>query len=186
MSEDKKNKESGIKNQADEGTKEEITPPQASDWETKASEYLSDLQRLQAEFENFKKRLAKDQAEMTKFMVQGLVTDLIPILDNFHAAVAHVPETEKGSPWVTGITYIEKQFEDVLANYGVKPLEVKPGDAFDPSRHEALDHEQKDQEAGIGNQAEEKEIVAKVIQKGYAIKERVIRPAKVIVKNHNS
>lgn len=148
--------------------------------------YLDDLKRLQADFENYKKRVKNDERELYGHLSAQIVTDLIPVLDNLHAAIGHVPADAVGSPWVTGITYIEKQFEDVLANYGVEPMAVKPGDAFDPTRHEALDAERQNQEPGIRNQGVEKEIIAKVVQKGYAIKGKVIRPAKVIIKNHNS
>lgn len=145
--------------------------------------YLNDLQRLQADFENYKKRMAAGQAELSAHLTRGIVTDLIPILDNFHAAITHVPKESEGSPWVTGITYIEKQFEDVLANYGVKPIDVKVGDQFDPTKHEALSHQD---ESGIKNQELGNDVVAQVVQKGYAINSQVVRPAKVIVKNHHS
>lgn len=152
-------------------------------WEEKASEYLGDLKRTQADFENYKKRMAAGQAELSAHLTRGIVTDLIPILDNFHAAITHVPKESEGSPWVTGITYIEKQFEDVLANYGVKPIDVKVGDAFDPTKHEALSHED---ESGIKNQESGRDVVAQVVQKGYTINTQVVRPAKIIVKNHHS
>ncbi len=100
--------------------------------------YLNDLKRLQADFENYKKRQEASQKEMGKFLVERLLTDLAPVLDNFHAAASHVPEASKGDPWVTGIGYIEKQLEDTLAQHGVRVIDVKEGDPFDPSRHEAL------------------------------------------------
>ncbi len=148
-----------------------------------ADERTNDLKRLQADFENYKKRQAKDNSEMSRFMIQGIVSDLVPILDNFHAAVTHVPENEKKSPWVTGITYIEKQFEDVLGNYGVKPLEVKPGDPFDPTRHEAVEMKKADPSIDSGPaETSEGHVIEKVIQKGYMIGDKVVRAAKVIVK----
>lgn len=152
-------------------------------WEEKANEYLIDLKRSQADFENYKKRIAAGQAELSAHLTRGIVTDLIPILDNFHAAITHVPKESEGSPWVTGITYIEKQFEDVLANYGVKPIDVKVGDVFDPTKHEALSHQD---ESGIKNQESGQDVVSQVVQKGYVINSQIVRPAKVIVKNHHS
>lgn len=147
----------------------------AVDHEAKAAEYLDDLRRVQADFENYKKRVKNDERELYGHLSGQIVSELIPVLDNLHAAVEHVPAEAKESPWVTGITYIEKQFEDVLRNYGVEPLETKPGDAFDPTRHEALDHQAKEGE-------DEKPLrIEKIVQKGYQIKGRIVRPAKVIV-----
>ncbi|MFA9261966.1 MAG: nucleotide exchange factor GrpE [Undibacterium sp.] len=160
---------------------EETTAPGAdmveekSEWQLKAEEYLNDLKRVQADFENYKKRVKNDERELYGHLTAQIVTELIPVLDNFHAATGHVPADAAGSPWVTGITYIEKQFEDVLGNYGVTPLDAKPGDAFDPTRHEALDHKTTEGEG------EKKLTIEKVIQKGYLIKDKLVRPAKVIV-----
>lgn len=146
-----------------------------SEWQRKAEEYLDDLKRLQADFENYKKRVKNDEKELYGHLSAQIVTDLIPVLDNFHMATEHVPADAAESPWVTGITYIEKQFEDVLRNYGVEPLEVKPGDRFDPTQHEALDHKVTE------DAPSEPHKIEKVVQKGYKIKDRIIRPAKVIV-----
>lgn len=158
-------------------------------------EYLNDLKRLQADFENYKKRVKNDEKELYGHLSGQIVTDLIPVLDNFHAATEHVPVEAVGSPWVTGITYIEKQFEDVLANYGVTPLDAKPGDTFDPSQHEAVDHlqptihdqqhttndEKADSEQEKKSSVVGRQLIVKVVQKGYQIKGKLVRPAKVIV-----
>ena len=141
----------------------------------KAKEGANDTLRILADFENYKKRVKNDERELYGHLTSQIVTELIPVLDNFHAATGHVPVDAAGSPWVTGITYIEKQFEDVLGNYGVETLEVKAGDAFDPTKHEALDHKTNEGE-------EEKPLkIEKVVQKGYKIKDKLVRPAKVIV-----
>jgi molecular chaperone GrpE len=131
--------------------------------------------RILADFENYKKRVKNDERELYGHLTSQIVTELIPVLDNFHAATEHVPADAAGSPWVTGITYIERQFEDVLKNYGVEPLEVRPGDAFDPTHHEALDHKTTEGEEVQALKIE------KVVQKGYQIKGKLVRPAKVIV-----
>jgi molecular chaperone GrpE len=149
-----------------------------------SEEYLSDLKRLQADFENYKKRMANEQRDTMRFITTGIISDLVPILDNFNMAVAHVPEDKKSDPWVTGITYIERQFEEVIAGYGVDIMEVKVGDTFDPTRHEAVGSEAKNEESGIENQDETKEKeqkIAKVLQKGYLMGDKVIRAAKVTV-----
>jgi molecular chaperone GrpE len=149
-----------------------------------SDEYLNDLKRLQADFENYKKRMENERKETMRFITTGIISDLVPILDNFNMAVAHVPEDKKSDPWVTGITYIERQFEEVIAGYGVDIMEVKVGDTFDPTRHEAVGSEAKNEESGIENQDETKEKeqkIAKVLQKGYLMGDKVIRAAKVTV-----
>lgn len=145
-----------------------------------AQEGANDTLRILADFENYKKRVKNDERELYGHLTGQIVTELIPVLDNFHAATGHVPADQTGSPWVTGITYIEKQFEDVLANYGVTPLDVKSGDAFDPTRHEALDHKTAEKKEGEP-EGEKKLVIEKVVQKGYLIKDKLVRPAKVIV-----
>lgn len=137
-------------------------------------EYLNDLKRVQADFENYKKRQAAEAKEFSTHLAKSLVSDLIPVLTNLQAASDHVPADAKESPWVMGITYIEKQFEDALKNYGVVPIEAKPGDTFNPLEHEAVD-----QKTEAGKDSEHK--IEKVVQKGYKMGERVIKAARVIV-----
>lgn len=144
------------------------------DYQAKAKEYLSDLQRVQADFENYKKRVKNDERELYSHLSGQIVNELIPVLDNLHAAIEHVPTEAADSPWVTGITYIEKQFEDVLKNYGVESIEIKPGDVFDPTYHEALEHRAAKEDGGPLK-------IEKIVQKGYQIQGKVIRPTKVIV-----
>lgn len=147
----------------------------------KERSYLSDLKRLQADFENYKKRESEKQKELGGYLIEKLLYDIIPVLDNFRAATGHVPEAEKGSPWVTGIGYIEKQLEAALAGHGVAVIEVKEGDVFDPKIHEALTD---NSQPTTDNEEKTGELkIEKVLQNGYKIGERVVRPAKVTVKS---
>jgi len=159
---------------------EEIKSEEKSEWQQKAEEHLTDLKRTQADFENYKKRQAESQKELGGYLIERLVLDIIPVLDNFRSATSHVPPEQKDSPWVTGIQYIEKQLEDVVKQNGVEVMEVKEGDAFDPNLHEAVDTEEKKDDT---KQNEETgHTIAKVLQKGFRLAGKVIRPAKVIVK----
>lgn len=159
----------------------------AAEKRVKEREYLNDVKRVSADFENYKRRQKENQAEMAGFLTEKLVMDIVPVLDNFHAATAHVPEDSASSPWVVGIQYIEKQLSDVLGNHGVSVIEPAIGDAFDPTMHEAIgnDHAHSsppsNSEASKMNESDEKQVVAKVLQNGYRIGNRVIRPAKVMV-----
>jgi molecular chaperone GrpE len=162
-----------------ETVRQEVTPEE-TDWKVKSDEYLNDLRRTQADFENYKKRMVNEQKDAMRFITTGIISDLVPILDNFNVAVAHVPEDKKSDPWVTGITYIEKQFEEVLAGFGVSIMDVKAGDDFDPTRHEAVSTEETSDNNRETNDAEAHKI-AKVLQKGYLMGDKVIRAAKVTV-----
>ncbi|MEI8103408.1 MAG: nucleotide exchange factor GrpE [Candidatus Moraniibacteriota bacterium] len=143
----------------------------------KEREYLNDLKRLQADFENYKRRQAETQKEMKNFLIEQLVLDIIPVLDNFRSANAHIPEAAKSEPWVVGVQYIEKQLEDVLTSNGMQIIDVKEGDVFDPNIHEAVSQVEVNEEKQEGGM----QAVAKVLQKGYKLGEKIVRPAKVIV-----
>jgi molecular chaperone GrpE len=143
---------------------------------------LDGWKRCMADFDNYRKRQEASQKEMGQYLVERLLHDLVPILDNFHAAASHVPEESKESPWVVGIGYIEKQLEDTLAQHGVRVIEVKEGDAFDPSRHEALSDSSTEGEEKVEGDGPKGHVIAKVLQKGYMIGDKVVRAAKVTVK----
>ena len=145
-------------------------------------EYLNDLQRLQADFANYKKRQQESQKELAGYLIEKLVMEITPVLDNFQMATAHVPADAANSPWVTGIQYIEKQLEKVLEENGMQVIAAKEGDIFDPSIHEAISEEKSEATEGEAAEGQPiKQIVKKVLQKGYKIGEKVIRPAKVVV-----
>jgi len=165
--------------------------------EERAQEYLNDLQRLQADFANYKKRQQESQKELAGYLIEKLVMEITPVLDNFQMATSHVPAESAESPWVVGIQYIEKQLEKVLADNGMQVIEAKEGDAFDPRIHEAISQEPSFVKATVGEATDDQpssakvmageaapqtQIIAKVLQKGYRIGEKVIRPAKVSVK----
>lgn len=148
-----------------------------------AAEYLDGWKRSQAEFENYKKRQQESQKELGGYLIEKLVLDVIPVLDNFRAATLHVPPEQKESPWVVGIQYIEKQLETVLTDNGMQTIEAKEGDIFDPTIHEAIDSEQSTTNSQQEEEIEEKpHIIVKVIQKGYRLGDKVIRAARVVVK----
>jgi len=175
---DSEEQEEKIEDQESTETHEEIE--EKSEWQVKAEEYIVDLKRTQADFENYKKRQAESQKELRGMLIEKIVLDIVPVLDNFRSATSHVPPEQMSSPWVVGIQYIEKQLETVLTDNGMQVMEVKEGDVFDPSIHEALDTEESSKEQAENTNEEHR--IAKVVQKGYKFGDRVIRPAKVIVK----
>ncbi len=189
-----KNQEPEMENQTQEGPEsqepQEITEqPSESEKKTDetdkelAEEYLNDLKRCQAEFENYKKRQSATQKELGGYLIEKLVLDIIPVLDNFRSATQHVPPEQKDNAWVVGIQYIEKQLETVLTNNGVQMIEAREGEDFDPKIHEAVSTEARTEELeSVEGKNNEQHIITKVIQKGYKFGDRVIRAARVIVK----
>ncbi|NTV41351.1 MAG: nucleotide exchange factor GrpE [Candidatus Moranbacteria bacterium] len=145
-------------------------------------ENLDNWKRAQADFENYKKMQAESQKDLLKYATQNIILQIIPVLDNFQMSTAHVPEDQKEGGWVTGIMYIQKQLETVLAENGVEEIAPKVGDSFDPVFHEAI----ADKQCGCDHCDCEKEKekfknkIKKVMMKGYKIGDKVIRAARVV------
>lgn len=160
---------------------EEIVTEQESEIEVlqkQAAEYLEGWKRLQADFENYKKRQIDSQKDLMKYATQNIVLQIIPIIDNFQASTAHVPEDQKDNPWVTGIMYIQKQLENLLTENGVEEIAAQVGDNFDPVYHEALENKEcLHCKAGYKYQNK----IKTVVQKGYKLGDKVIRAARVTV-----
>ena len=141
----------------------------------KAVEYLENQnaldswKRCQADFENYKKSQTKHQEEFRKYAKMDVIEEILPVVDNFEASLAHVPEKSQENKWVEGIVYIKKQLEDVLKQNDIEEIEMKAGDKFDPEIHEAI--------GGDGK----KEKITKIIQKGYKMNGRILRAARVEV-----
>jgi len=131
--------------------------------------YLDSWKRCQADFDNYKKDQAKQREEFRKYVQMDVILQLLPVLDNFEISLAHVPEEKKGNGWVEGIVHIKRQIEDVLRNNGIEEIVVKSGDKFDPEIHEAIGGEGK------------KQVVKKVLRKGYKLDGRIVRAARVEV-----
>ena len=129
------------------------------------------LKRVAAEFDNYKKRNAKERDGMYNSLVADIVSNFLPILDNLEKAVASETKDEE---YKKGIELVLKQFKDVLAARGVVEIETI-GKTFDPELHEAVSSVQDDTKG-------EKEIVQEY-RKGYMIGNRVIRHSMVIVAN---
>ncbi|MDX1689738.1 MAG: nucleotide exchange factor GrpE [Acidimicrobiia bacterium] len=131
--------------------------------------YLDDLRRLAADYENFRKRAARDRDEIVERSSQRLVEALLPVLDSFDAAFTHDPQSPSEEKLVAGVRGTYHQLMDILGKEG---LEVIPalGEPFDPSVHEAV--------AGGGG---DDLVVTAEMRRGYTLKGRVIRPTLVAV-----
>ena len=127
-------------------------------------EYLDALQRLKAEFDNYRNRVARDQQELAARAHERLVKELVPILDDLERALAHEGDLDEG------IRLIHRQFSEALAKEGL--TEVPTDGKFDPHTQEALLSQPSDAEEGD---------VIQVLQKGYRLGDRVLRPARVVI-----
>ena len=142
---------------------------QLEEAEAKAAENLDGWQRSQAEFINYKKRIERDRGLEYNNMKGDVIKKLLPVLDDLERALANRPEDES---WSNGIELIARKFQSVLESDGIKRIEAQ-GELFDPNFHEAISNEPNDEvESGR---------VIEVVQNGYMLGERVIRPAVVRV-----
>ena len=128
--------------------------------------------RSQADFENYKKRSAREKEEAIKYANSSLLERLVSIIDNFELGLAAAKEQGKQSPIYSGMVLVQKQLNDLLAENGLQPIEAE-GRRFDPNVHEAIVHESSDQVP--------EEIVLRQTRRGYRFKDRLLRPAKVVV-----
>lgn len=138
-----------------------------------AAEYLDGWQRARAELANARKRFEKERSEAGQLATGDLLRKILPVLDDLDRAMKTVPDDLRQHPWVDGVALIQRKFQAALESEGVKPIEVKPGDRFDPTQHEAVTHEE-------NTERKEGEIIAEV-QRGYRFGAQVLRPALVRV-----
>ena len=152
---------------------EDTSSAQPSEVEKLKSEntlYLDRLARLQAEFENFRKRSTREQQEFREYALADSLKQLLPILDSLDLALKS--ESVTAADFRSGVELIDRQFHDVLSRLGVEPI-VAQGQPFDPSRHQAI------------QMVETTEVpdnhVLDELQRGYRLRDRILRAAMVRV-----
>jgi len=133
-------------------------------------EYLDGLQRLKAEFENYRRRTRQEAQEASEYAKKALLTEFLPVLDNLERALAAAEHHEEGKV-LAGVRMTQGQFLDLLKKHGVEPIDPL-GQPFDPAFHDAM----------LSQPAAEPEgTVFAVLEKGYRLGERIVRPARVAV-----
>ncbi|MFC2047348.1 nucleotide exchange factor GrpE [Chloroflexota bacterium] len=137
----------------------------------KAEVNLANWQRIQADFINYKRRSEQERQEFSKFANATLMINLLPILDDLERAFTSIPPRIAKLSWVDGVRLIERKIQASLETLGLSPIKAL-GEAFDPTLHEAAMH-------GKGKEG----IVIQELQKGYKLRDRVIRPAMVVIGN---
>jgi len=150
--------------------KKKLTPLEKA--QQQVAEHLEGRQRAVAELANFKRQQAATMTDQRSRALGAAAQSLLPLADNFHAVLEHVPEDLAKNPWVTGVLHVAKQLDTVLESMGVQQMTVI-GELFDPARHEALAEEEREG-APPGT-------ILEVAQEGYELGELVLRPAKVTI-----
>jgi len=143
-----------------------------ADAEQKRDEYLDLLQRTRADFENYQKRALREMIQERKYAHADLAHDLLAALDNLDRATTAAKQAGDQSPLAQGVTLVQTQLLDILRRHGVTRIEAQ-GKPFDPNQHQAV----------IQQPAPDlpPNSVVQVLEQGFMIHDRVLRPAKVIV-----
>ena len=137
--------------------------------EAERDELLNDLKRVAADFENYRKRVARDQESLVARAHERLVKELLPVLDDLERALAAAEEHEEAK-LEEGVRLVHRELKDALDREGL--AEIETNGRFDPHVHEALLSQPSEAEEGS---------VLEVVQKGYRLGDRVLRPARVVV-----
>ena len=137
--------------------------------EAERDEYLAQLQRLAADFENYRRRAARDRESLVARAHERLVKELLPVLDDLERALEAAADHEEAK-LEEGVRLVERELRDALDREGL--VEIETNGRFDPHVHEALLSQPSEEEEGA---------VLEVLQKGYRLGDRVLRPARVVV-----
>lgn len=127
------------------------------------------LARLQADFQNYKRRTDKDREQSISYGIESVILDLLPVVDNFQRAME--AQENKEDNFYSGISMIEKQLIELMEKHSVVEIQAM-GNEFDPNLHHAVSVIESEHESGL---------VIEVLQKGYIMKDKVIRPSVVVV-----
>jgi molecular chaperone GrpE len=128
--------------------------------------------RSSADLDNYRKRMSKEREEAIRFANSGLLERLIPVLDNFEFGLQAVRGASSADSILDGMKMVQKQFQDFLSSAGIEVIDAT-GQKFDPQLHEAISQEENDKVP--------EGIVIRQLRKGYKLRDRLIRPANVVV-----
>ncbi len=135
-------------------------------------DYLDHLRRLQAEFENYRKRVRRESDELRLRAGEDVVESLLPVVDNMGRALDAAAQHEEGQ-LIAGLQLVAGQLNDALVAHGLAEVPTAPGDPFDPTVHEAVMTQPSDDH--------DEGVVLQVLERGYVLHGRLLRPAKVVV-----
>lgn len=158
-----------IEHEMEVAAQEAVDGPPAPAAVPVADDFRDRYLRTLADFENFRKRSEREKNDFQRYALAGLIRDLLPVLDNFDRGLDHA---EEGDEFHKGMALIYKQLFDVLQRHGLKPI-TESGVRFDPNIHEGV--------VRVEDSSVPSHTVVEVMQKGYFIHDRLIRPAMVKV-----
>jgi molecular chaperone GrpE len=153
-----------------EPTVEPALDQQLAAAKAQAAENWDKFLRATADFENYRKRVARDRDELVRATSESVITALLPALDNLERALDH---SENGTPLHEGLLQVQKQFQRALADFGLTEIIAQPGDTFDPAVHEAVSH--------IESPDHPESTVVEQLHSAYKLGDRLLRPARVVV-----
>lgn len=155
-----------------EGDEQSDLQSELEEIRSQAEEYLDGWQRARAEFANYKKRIQKEREESRSFITAEILSKYITVVDDFERALSDRPSDGASDAWAEGVDMIYRKLKTILESEGVEEFSPE-GEIFDPNFHEAIGFEESDDH--------DEGMIFQVIQPGYKIGERVIRPAIVRV-----
>lgn len=154
-------------------TKEKTPKKAKNNNDDKIIELTEDLQRIRADFENYRKRTDIEKEEARLIGRKQAILTLLPVIDNIERAIAHRPKELETNPWAEGVANLVKNFEKSLSSLSLSRIDASAGTAFDPRFHEAIQFD--DESSGT------KEVITEELQPGYMLGNTVIRHAMVKV-----
>lgn len=157
------------KEQATQNTPEKPLEEQLAEEKEKAKSYLASWQRAAADYQNFKRRVEQEREDVARLANAALIINLLPLLDDLERALKNVDARLAGLTWLDGIRLIYRKFQNLLEINGVTEIEAD-GAQFDPNVHEAV----------MFGEGEDGKVIS-VVQKGYMLGGKVLRPAMVVV-----
>ena len=139
----------------------------------KCEEYLAGWKRALADYDNVKKGLVAERQSIRRSSQDECAHAMIPVLDNFQAALKFKPETDDANVenWLQGVLHVKKQLEDALESMGFERY-AQEGESFDPNMHDAADEKKSSEDSGT---------ILEIIHTGWKKGEQIVRPAKVII-----
>jgi molecular chaperone GrpE len=140
--------------------------------QNQCKEYFEGWQRERADFMNYKKRVERDQAQLHQVITANIIKKFLVVLDDMERAIKNRPAAAEQQEWWNGVELIYRKLQSILEAEGIQPI-AAAGDPFDPNLHEAISHEESS-EVQSGH-------IIEVVQQGYRLGERVVRPALVRV-----
>lgn len=136
-------------------------------------ELTQDVQRLRADFENYRKRIDIEKVQLSDLTKAATIMKLLPIIDTLERAIAHAPADLAENKWVQGVTSVGKNLDKSLQELGLSRINASAGVTFDPNLHEAVMMDE--------DSAGDREVIAEELRAGYTLGESVIRPSMVKV-----